>query len=152
MRISSHLRTVLIGLSLAVIATLIVSRNTQVHANNRINNAQALATTSLQGCAWRETELGWQGAWNRLTIEKEGTQIFDAVWGKEGQKPVEATLEVTIKGNAVSILRRNKGKTAGTCNYTGTVSQDRTTVSGTYNCSGSTQNYSWSAEISEGCF
>lgn len=150
MRIATHFtwkRTLLIGLSLAALATLVISRNTQVHANN-------LTNTPLQSCVWKETELGWNGGWVRERIdEKEGTQIFNAVWEKRGQKEVKAVLEIKFSGNAVSILRKNEGgKEAGTCNYTGTLSEDRKTVSGTYSCSGSAQKYDWSATINEDCF
>lgn len=92
------------------------------------------------GRIWHVQEGGWNGVWTR----RGNSNVFDARWTMPGAPEVTAVLTINIFGNNVQVLRRNSSD-GNNCEYTGTLSGDGRTVTGTYRC---TQGGgSWSATI-----
>lgn len=92
------------------------------------------------GVEWHEQGGGWSGLWRR----RGNSNIFDARWTMPGAQDITAVLTINITGNQVRVLRRNSSD-GNNCDYTGTLSSDRRTVTGTFRC---TQGGgSWSATI-----
>ncbi|WP_334077587.1 hypothetical protein [Paenibacillus sanfengchensis] len=81
------------------------------------------------GVEWREQEGGWSGVWRR----RGSSNIFDARWTMPGVQPITAVLTIYIFGNFVFVLRQNSSD-GNDCVYTGTLSGDGRTVTGTYRC------------------
>ena len=97
--------------------------------------------TNALGRAWNEQESGWNGVWTR----RGRSNVFDAVWTRPGQRQQErAVLTVNIRGNVVSVARRQQ---RGTCNYSGILGSDMRTVTGTYGCSWAPGSIQWRAII-----
>lgn len=92
------------------------------------------------GRVWNEQESGWNGVWRRIGQSNK----FNAEWSVPGQPRQKAKLVIKIRGNQVSVSRRQK---SGTCNYTGILGSDMRTVTGTYRCSWASGTIPWSATI-----
>ena len=82
----------------------------------------------------------WTGTWTR----RGNSDIFDGVWIRGSQRVV-TEVRVEISGNAIKATRY-KSSDGYTCSYTGTLSWDGQTASGTSRCGGGTA-YSWNATI-----
>ena len=95
------------------------------------------------GTVWYETEGEYNGVWTR----RGNSNVFDAVWrhGDKGEW-VSAVLTIHIFGNSVNIKRRHSSDGAD-FNYTGTLSQDGTRVTGTEYRIGAKIGSPWSAVI-----
>lgn len=81
------------------------------------------------GIEWHEQEGPWIGVWRR----RGNSNIFDARWTMPGAPAITAVLTIYIFGNFVFVLRQNSSD-GNDCAYTGTLSRDGRTVSGTYRC------------------
>ena len=96
--------------------------------------------TNALGRVWNEAESGWNGVWTR-----RGTgNTFDATWTAPGNKQDRAVLTINIRGNQVTVFRQQP---RGTCNYTGILASDMTSVTGTYGCSWARGPIPWQASI-----
>jgi len=80
------------------------------------------------GARWRVTDGGWNGIWTR----RGNSDVFDAVWNKDGQQ-FTATLTIRIEGNRVNVKRRN-ATLGGDCELNGTLGEDGVTITGTNVC------------------
>lgn len=80
------------------------------------------------GRVWNESESGWTGTWTR----RGNSSVFDAVWRKGGGT-VRALLSIRITGNRV-FVSRTRSTDGYNCNYSGTLSANRRTVSGRMSC------------------
>lgn len=81
------------------------------------------------GIEWHVQEDGWSGVWRR----RGSSNTFDARWTMPGAQPVTAVLTIFIFGNFVFVQRRYSSD-GNDCIYTGTLSGDGRTVTGTYRC------------------
>lgn len=88
------------------------------------------------GTVWYERESGHAGTWRR----RGNSNVFDGSWS-EGTR---ATLTISLSGNSVRIVRQQP---QGTCNYAGTIADDRRTVHGRYRCPWMSKDLEWSATI-----
>ncbi len=143
------------------------SRNFSYEAvvNNRTNNVSAIKydwqdnwsnngggdqNTGYGGGAcssatrWDETEAGYTGVWTR----RGSSNVFDAVWTRDGQdrRQVTAVLTITNQGNRV-LVKRTSSSDNYLCEYDGTVAADGVTVTGTMRCPGNSSSLPWQATI-----
>jgi len=91
------------------------------------------------GRVWNAQENGYAGTWTR----RGNSNVFDAVW-VNGSSRVTAVMTMTIQGSDVHIARRQDSY-GSNCDYTGRISADGRSVSGTHVCG--TAKYQWSATI-----
>lgn len=92
------------------------------------------------GVEWHEQEGPWSGLWRR----RGNSNIFDATWTMPGAQPITAVLRIFIFGSFVHVERRNSSD-GNNCDYSGTLSGDGRTVSGTFRCTSG--GGSWTAMI-----
>lgn len=85
-------------------------------------------TTNL-GRVWHELEE--QGTCNGLWTRQGQTPTFTSVWANCGG--TTATITITIVGTAVT-AQRTQDSGGNDCTYTGTLSADGLSVTGTYHC------------------
>lgn len=81
------------------------------------------------GVEWRVQE----GAWSAVWVRRGNSNTFDGRWTLPGAQPVTAVLTIYIFGNFVFVLRQNSSD-GNDCVYTGTLSGDGRTVTGTFRC------------------
>lgn len=96
---------------------------------------------------WNEAEAGgWTAVWTRLGTTNE----FDARFSHPSGTSLGGRLVMNRDRRNVRIFRWNPG-TWGICSYVGTFSADSTSVSGTYQCTDASENwtapYAWRADI-----
>lgn len=92
------------------------------------------------GLLWLEQEGDWRGRWTR----RENSDLFDAIWSHPTENNVTAELKITRNGNNIVVIRTNSSDD-NNCAYTGTVSDDGRSVTGTYTCDRGGGN--WNATI-----
>lgn len=99
------------------------------------------ATSVDLGRVWHESENGWSGTWRR----RGTSNVFDAVWTKDGAR-VTAVLTMRLQpGGKVSIARRDTSDNMRV-DYTGTI-DPRGQVRGTGTVRGGGGPFPWSARI-----
>ena len=96
----------------------------------------------LLGDVWEMREISdWSAVW----IRRGYSRLFDGYWTNPNGERVRAVLEITSRGNAVTVLRRHPaGKY---CRYDGRVLPDRVRVEGSYTCSWERTPMPWRAQI-----
>lgn len=123
-----------------------IPANALVRVTTNLSNVATIPLTYQASCHWVETEEGWKGNWRRRFNDPS---IFDATWTSTGQKPVTATLFVSIEGKRVTI-KRESGSDKKACTYTGAI--EGKTISGSFTCAGRDGKTSpWSVIISDTC-
>lgn len=95
------------------------------------------------GRKWLEQEAGWTGVWTR----RGDTNVFDAVWTKDGSQ-VTAVLQILIDGDNVQVSR-TQDSGGNICTYQGKIQPDGITVIGTYHCTVGTSDWKWQAVIQQ---
>lgn len=108
------------------------SRDDNVPGAERVKLQQRMDQSGSRGCGlgtrWRGSDGGWNGIWTR----RGNSNVFDAVWTKDGQQ-FTAVLTISIDGNRVNVRRRN-ATLGGDCELNGTLGEDGVTVTGTNVC------------------
>ncbi|MBK8467292.1 MAG: hypothetical protein IPL32_15855 [Chloracidobacterium sp.] len=136
---------------LVSVAVLLLAVFTLFQTGERIVKADTnklSAPPTLVSCDWLGTHWNaMEGPLTSIWIRRGTSNIFDGVatWGQPGT----TVNTVYRQGNTITVFRRESSD-GNDCDYTGTLSPDGLTVSGTYQCTLYQAYPSWSATIS-GC-
>lgn len=92
------------------------------------------------GRVWEEEEAQKKGVWTR----RGASNTFDAVWTVPGKDQELAELQIHIKGNVVTVVRRQQ---RGNCTCNGMLASDMKLVTGTCECPWLPEPVPWQATI-----